>query len=230
MNRGLIRGGAVFLLGLLLMFILNAFVGYVVILVSLFMILRALFEPSATDTTETAPAGRDVQITTGAGQTLSWPDECACCGSPATATVSTYPLRGNPRLRRVSTVQVPYCVICRKHVESEGKGAMTGWWLGTLGVLALVGMMFFLDPIPEFLQVITLPLMLVSFWGGILWGKRRGRTRAAGLTTPQCCSAKPAVLYLDRESGSLDRAKHTFTFRSDQYFRRFCAANQDHLR
>lgn len=66
------------------------------------------------------------------GQSVAWPDACACCLAPVTHTVtSTKEKRlfiGIGTVRRTMTLRVPYCDTCHRHAL----------WSPGLGVIGLV--------------------------------------------------------------------------------------------
>jgi hypothetical protein len=78
------------------------------------------------------------------GDSVRWPQRCACCGDPFTHTVAAAKTKrlylGVATVKRTLTIAVPYCEVCSRHAE----------WASGLrysGILLRVFLALFLTPI-----------------------------------------------------------------------------------
>lgn len=148
-----------------------------------------------------------------AGQTLSFPAQCCCCGNYPDSTYAASASKSRGK-RKVTTTtrewQVPICSACERHVAALGAA-----WLYLLGLWlagALLGGLGFLP----------------GFWLAMLAGlaaflyKRHLARRAC---SPTCAGAGAPIDYL-----GLQGSPHQFGVRSPAYARALLAANGRRVR
>jgi CBS domain containing-hemolysin-like protein len=88
------------------------------------------------------------------GQSIRWPEACACCLAPMTHTVTATRTKrlwlGIATIRRTLSVPVPYCETCSRHAE---------WASGSqyLALVLVVVLILFIAPIIGLIIAVSLP-------------------------------------------------------------------------
>jgi hypothetical protein len=166
--------------------------------------------PEAAD----APAGGGPYEVSVVGETLYFPEQCACCLQPSDARFLTEHTGGDGPFflfEETRGWEVPYCSQCLEHVSLAANTPRPG--LGRIAAGTLVG------------AALGGPVgMLVGLGGAAassIFGSAQHGARLQSLLRPTCVAAGPAVAYL-----GWNRDVHRFVFLNRRYAEAFVADNE----
>ncbi|CAA9262943.1 MAG: hypothetical protein AVDCRST_MAG77-2775 [uncultured Chloroflexi bacterium] len=161
-----------------------------------------------------SPAGGGPFEVSVAGETLYFPEQCACCLQPSDARYLTEHTGGDGPFflfEETRGWEVPYCSQCLEHVSLAATTPRPG--LGRLAAGTLVG--------AALGGPVGMLVGLGSAAASSIFGSAQHGARLQSLLRPTCVSAGPAVAYL-----GWNRDIHRFVFLNRRYAEAFAADNE----
>ena len=158
-----------------------------------------------------------------AGDTLAWPQQCACCGEASDSTLPVIYLSQGQVTKDSRGWLVPYCSECIQHVEASRAGLWTS--LYQTGAIKAMAWTFALAVFAAFFFFQDKWFIPLLFWvfiaGGITYHRRQNVV--TGKLKSSCCAALPAVTCVGVKHGR--RTAYTLHFKNSLYETAFKGLN-----
>ncbi|MBV9868666.1 MAG: serine/threonine protein kinase [Abitibacteriaceae bacterium] len=149
-----------------------------------------------------------------AGDTLAWPQQCACCGGPSDSALPVIYLSQGKVTKDTRGWLVPYCSDCVQHVEAARTGFFSFLFNGSMVKYLILCFVAIFGGCFSIGISLWIALVLWAFVSsGIAFQQKRKAAEAK--LKPSCCDAAPAVTCIGVKHGR--RTAYTLHFKNSHY-------------